>query len=96
MSQRETNLLWMRDLIEHLSECQQQLMWSSDPSTVSVLADRNDVPRPRALPAHLRAVASYTQVGAMVAAWLIPSIRTARNNRMWGPWPEPQFSLVGP
>jgi hypothetical protein len=39
MTQREANLLWLRDLLEHLSDCQQQLTWSEDPETFSVLTD---------------------------------------------------------
>jgi hypothetical protein len=39
MSQREANLLWLRDLLEHLSDCQQQLTWSEDPATVTVVTD---------------------------------------------------------
>jgi hypothetical protein len=37
MSQRETNLLWLRDMLEHLTTCQQQLQWAEDTETVSVL-----------------------------------------------------------
>jgi hypothetical protein len=39
MSQRETNLLWMRDLLEHLTACQQQLEWAQDGDTVRVLTE---------------------------------------------------------
>ena len=39
MSQRQTNLLWLRDLLEHLTVCQQQLEWTEDSATVSVLAE---------------------------------------------------------
>src|SRR5258708_4156743 len=28
MSQREANLLWLRDILEHLKDCQQQLEWT--------------------------------------------------------------------
>ncbi len=34
MSQRESNLLWLKDLLEHLSACQQQLEWTEDGETI--------------------------------------------------------------
>jgi len=37
MSQRQTNLLWLRDLLEHLSSCQRQLEWAEDNETIRVL-----------------------------------------------------------
>jgi hypothetical protein len=39
MSQRNTNLLWLKDMLEHLSACQQQLWWTHDPEAVSVLTE---------------------------------------------------------
>lgn len=39
MSQRETNLLWLKDLLEHLTACQQQLEWTEDNTTVCVLTE---------------------------------------------------------
>jgi hypothetical protein len=39
MSQRQSNLLWLRDLLEHLLDCQQKLTWSEDPAAVTVLTD---------------------------------------------------------
>jgi hypothetical protein len=39
MNQRESNLLWMRDLLEHLTACQQQLEWAEDRETVVVLTE---------------------------------------------------------
>jgi hypothetical protein len=39
MSQRQTNLLWLRDLLEHLSSCQQQLEWAEDGESVCVLTE---------------------------------------------------------
>jgi hypothetical protein len=39
MSQREANLLWLRDVLEHLSACRQQLEWAEDKQSVSVLAE---------------------------------------------------------
>jgi len=37
MSRRETDLLWLKDMLEQLTTCQQQLEWSDDPETVAVL-----------------------------------------------------------
>jgi hypothetical protein len=39
MSQREANLLWLKDILEHLSACRQQLEWAEDKQSVSVLAE---------------------------------------------------------
>jgi len=39
MSQRQTNLLWLKDLLEHLTTCQQQLEWAEDGETVLVLTE---------------------------------------------------------
>ena len=39
MSQRTTNLLWLKDLLEHLTTCQQQLEWAEDNERVTVLTD---------------------------------------------------------
>ena len=39
MSQRDTTLLWLGDLLEHLQTCQQQLSWTADGETVQVLTD---------------------------------------------------------
>src|SRR5262249_52145378 len=39
MSQRQTNLLWLKDLLEHLTPCQQQLEWAEDNETVCVLTE---------------------------------------------------------
>jgi hypothetical protein len=39
MSQRESNLLWLKDMLEHLSSCQQQLQWTEDPEMISVLTE---------------------------------------------------------
>jgi hypothetical protein len=37
MSQRETNLLWLRDTLEQLVASQQQLEWAEDAEAVGVL-----------------------------------------------------------
>ena len=39
MSQREMNLLWLRDTLEHLTSCQQQLEWAQDAEGVQVLTE---------------------------------------------------------
>lgn len=39
MSPRETNILWLRDILEHLSACQQQLQWTDEPDTTRLIAD---------------------------------------------------------
>ena len=37
MSQRDVNLLWLKDTLEHLKSCQQQLEWAEDAETIEVL-----------------------------------------------------------
>ncbi|MCI0458887.1 MAG: hypothetical protein L0Z62_18160 [Gemmataceae bacterium] len=39
MSRRETDLLWLKDVLEHLSACRQQLEWAEDPETVRVITE---------------------------------------------------------
>ena len=39
MRNRRHTLLWMKDLIEHMSRCHDQLEWASDGDTQSFLAD---------------------------------------------------------
>lgn len=39
MSQREMNLLWLRDILEHLTTNRQLLEWTEDPDTMRVLTD---------------------------------------------------------
>lgn len=36
---RHNTLLWMKDLLEHMSRCHDQLQWASDGDTESFLAD---------------------------------------------------------
>ena len=36
VSQREINLLWLKDTLEHLTACQQQLEWAKDAEAVQV------------------------------------------------------------
>jgi hypothetical protein len=39
MRNRRNTLLWMKDLIEHMSRCQDQLEWANDGETQTFLAD---------------------------------------------------------
>jgi hypothetical protein len=39
MSQRETNLLWLKDMLDQMAACQQQLQWAEDPATIAVLTE---------------------------------------------------------
>jgi hypothetical protein len=39
MSQRESNLLWLRDILEHLASSQRQLEWAEDPETIRLLTE---------------------------------------------------------
>ena len=39
MSRRESDLLWLRDVIDHLRDCQQQLQWTEDRESVFVLTE---------------------------------------------------------
>ena len=40
MSQREANVLWLRDILEHLSATQEQLEWAEDRETIRLLTER--------------------------------------------------------
>jgi hypothetical protein len=39
MSQRESNLIWLKDILEHLCGCQQQLEWTQDAQAIHVLTE---------------------------------------------------------
>jgi hypothetical protein len=39
MSQRERNLLWLKDTLEHLLSCHQQLEWTQETETVQVVTE---------------------------------------------------------
>ena len=39
MRNRRETLLWMKDLIEHMSQCHEQLQWAGEGSTESFLTD---------------------------------------------------------
>ena len=39
MSRRAADLLWLRDVLDHLKDCQQQLQWTDDRKAVGVLTE---------------------------------------------------------
>lgn len=39
MRNRRHTLLWMKDLIDHMSRCHEQLQWAADGPTSAYLAD---------------------------------------------------------
>ena len=39
MRNRKNTLLWMKDLIEHMSQCQEQLQWARDGRTETFLTE---------------------------------------------------------
>lgn len=39
MSQRESNLLWLKDTLEHLTSCRQELEWAHDPESIHLLTE---------------------------------------------------------
>ena len=39
MSRRETDLLWLRDVLDHLRDCQQRLQWTEDREAVRILTE---------------------------------------------------------
>jgi hypothetical protein len=39
MSQRESNMLWLRDILGHLVASQKQLEWAEDPETIRLLTE---------------------------------------------------------
>ncbi len=39
MKNRRTTLLWMKDLIEHMSRCHEQLQWAADGPSASFLTE---------------------------------------------------------
>jgi hypothetical protein len=39
MSQRDTTLLWLKDILEHLTASQERLEWTHDPETTRVLTE---------------------------------------------------------
>ena len=39
MPNRQTTLLWMKDLIEHMGRCHDQLQWAGDSATEAYLTE---------------------------------------------------------
>jgi hypothetical protein len=39
MCRKEANLLWLKDMLDHLSACRQQLEWAEDRESISVLTE---------------------------------------------------------
>ena len=39
MSQREANLVWLKDLLGHLTACQRELEWAEGSETVHVITE---------------------------------------------------------
>jgi hypothetical protein len=39
MSQRDANILWLKDLLGHLGSCQRQLEWAEDSETVRLVTE---------------------------------------------------------
>jgi hypothetical protein len=39
MSQRDANLLWLKDMLDHLAACRKQLEWAQNPEAVQVITD---------------------------------------------------------
>jgi hypothetical protein len=39
MSQRDADLLWLKDVLAHLAACRRQLEWASRPETVQFITE---------------------------------------------------------
>ena len=39
MSQRDANLLWLKDMLDHLADCRRQLEWAQHPESVQVITE---------------------------------------------------------
>jgi hypothetical protein len=39
MRNQQNTMLWMKDLIEHMTRCHEQLQWAADEPTASFLAE---------------------------------------------------------
>ena len=64
MKDRQNTLLWIKDLIEHMSQCHEQLQWASDGRTETFLAETliGDLKECRQLCEELRARPPKTRV----------------------------------
>jgi hypothetical protein len=56
MCQRDANLLWLKDTLEQLQACRQQLQWNEDPESIQLLTETmlRDLSRCRRLCESLR------------------------------------------
>jgi hypothetical protein len=65
MSNRHTTMLWMKDLIEHMSKCQEQLQWAADGRTETFLTETllGDLVQCQRLCEQLRAGRAGARVG---------------------------------
>jgi hypothetical protein len=56
MSQRETNLLWLKDILDQLEHARQQLTYADDPNAIALLTENmmRDLERGRRLCEELR------------------------------------------
>lgn len=39
MSQHDSKILWLKDLLEHISDGRNQLQWTENPETIRVLTE---------------------------------------------------------
>jgi hypothetical protein len=39
VSRQQNDLLWLNDMLEHLSECRKQLEWAEDAASIRVLTE---------------------------------------------------------
>jgi hypothetical protein len=70
MRNRRNTLLWMKDLIEHMSRCHDQLEWASEGETQTFLADAllGDLNECQKLCEQLRAGQSHERRGRSLVA----------------------------
>jgi hypothetical protein len=65
MSQREANILWLKDILEHLTACQKELEWADDNKTIGLLTETmlRDLERCQRLCTALHRRCAQEQVG---------------------------------
>ncbi len=39
MSRRDTNLVWLKDMLDHLSACRRQLEWAGSPEAEQMITE---------------------------------------------------------
>ena len=64
MNRRDANLLWIKDLLEHLLECQKQLEWAHNAEAVNLVTETmlRDLERCRGLCESLRQLGGLQRV----------------------------------